>query len=718
MLSFFLLGIEIFTWTLLNAITMVVDAEYFQFVYTLRMIFVCIIPFGVSWFLLDFMKSPLHKKVWVRNLFIILPAIDIILLITNPLHFNYFLDYAYPVPVRGTIFWAHMGMDMGLIIIIFIMLISFIIKGARRTPLLILTGVGLLIPYALNLMYSFGMIPFQHDLTPLGFFITFFLFVFVSFRTGLFNVKTTLFSSTMDSIDDLILICNEKNVIIDANVRTVEVFKEFSITTGRTKIDAFFDYFNDMAADIKPDDLIDRMKTGQDNNGECTLALPGGRKETYTIMWREVYEGKKKSGYILVMTDVSSYRDMINEINRQNDELLELKVKADAANRAKSDFLANMSHEIRTPLNAITGMTAIAKAAKDPEKMNNALGKIEDASVHLLGVINDILDMSKIEAEKLELSPVAFNFEEMIQHVVSIVNFKIIEKEQKLFIEIDDNIPDILVCDDQRLSQVITNLLSNAVKFTPDQGAISLKAALAGHEGNVYTVQFQVTDTGIGITEEQQTKLFTSFGQAESGTMRKFGGTGLRLVISKRIVEMMGGEISMTSEPDKGTIFTFTVKAEEPGEENAGVLIPGAEANSPYPDKERVNSLKDYCVLLAEDVDINREIVLSLLEPTSLKIECAENGLMALNMFTENPDRYDMILMDVQMPEMDGYEATRMIRAMNTPEALKIPIVAMTANVFREDVAKCIEAGMDDHVGKPLDLSEVFRVLRKYLIKE
>ena len=718
MLSFFLLGGEIFSWTLLNAITMVISPEYFQFIYTLRMIFVCIIPFGVSWFILDFIKSPLHKMVWVRNIFIILPAIDIILLITNPLHMNYFLDYAFPVPARGMFFWAHLGVNMGLIVIIFVMLIHFIIKGARRNPLLILTGVGLLIPYALNLMYSFGMLPFPHDLTPLGFFVTFYLFVFVASRTGLLNVKTTLFSSTMDSIDDLIIICNEKDIVVDANIRTVEVFSEFPITTGSTKINAFLKYLNDIASDVVPEDLIATIMTGHDAIGECTLALPGGRKETYTITWREVYEGKKKAGYILVMTDVSNYREMIDAINRQNNELLDLKIKAEAANRAKSDFLANMSHEIRTPLNAITGMTAIAKSAKDPEKMNNALGKIEDASVHLLGVINDILDMSKIEADKLELSPAVFNFKEMIQNVVSIVNFKVIEKQQVLDIKIDDMIPDILVCDDQRLSQVIANLLSNAVKFTPDKGVISLEAILAGREDNVYTVQFRVTDTGIGISEEQQKKLFTSFGQAESGTMRKFGGTGLGLVISKRIVEMMGGEIRMTSEPGKGSVFSFTVKAEGSREENAGVVEPYTEKGAFGPEDEEINCFDGYCVLLVEDVEINREIVLALLEPTALKIECAENGLKAFDMFSEDPDRYDMILMDVQMPEMDGYKATSLIRALNTPEALQVPIVAMTANVFREDIKKCIEAGMDDHLGKPLDLDEVFRILRKHLIKE
>ena len=717
--SFFLLGIEIFIWTLLNAIAMVTSVEYFQVIYTLRMVMVCIIPFGVSWFILDFIGSPLHKKVWMRNIFIALPAIDILLMVTNPLHFSYFLDYNFPVPTRGTIFWAHTGMDMLLIVIVFILLIRFIIKGARKNPFLILTGLGLLIPYAINMLYSFGMMPFPYDLTPLGFFVTFFLFVYVASRSQLFNVKTALFSSTMDSIDDIIVICNEKNIIMDVNTCATEVFSDFTFAVGRTRIDALFDYLGSITEDENPADLIETMIKGQDISGECTLALAGEKNGTYTLTWRAVYEGKRKTGCILILTDVSSYREMINEINKQNNELLELKVKAEAANRAKSDFLANMSHEIRTPLNAITGMTTIAKQADDADKVKTALGRIEDASVHLLGVINDILDMSKIEADKLELSPIQVCFEEMLQKVVNIVNFKVLEKQQTLNIQIDDKIPSVIVCDDQRLAQVIANLLSNAIKFTPEHGTVGLKTFLLDEENGTIKLQFQITDTGIGISEEQQVKLFQSFGQAESGTMRKFGGTGLGLVISKRIVEMMGGEIWMTSEPGKGSVFSFTVKVKVPDENEEGglkVCMRLGEKTSAFGSDEVIqDSFSEYCVLLAEDVDINREIVVSLLEPTGLQIDCAENGLEALHMFSENPGRYDMIFMDVQMPELDGYKATRLIRAINTPEALAIPIVAMTANVFREDIDRCIDAGMDDHIGKPLDIDELIKVLRKYL---
>jgi signal transduction histidine kinase/CheY-like chemotaxis protein len=517
--------------------------------------------------------------------------------------------------------------------------------------------------------------------------------------------------------------------------------------------------------------------------------------------------------------------------------------QAEAANIAKSSFLSNMSHEMRTPMNAIIGMTAIAKASGDAEKKDRCLGKIEEASTHLLGVINDILDMSKIEANKLELSPVSFDFEKMLQKVAGIVNFRVDEKNQDFAVRIDRNIPRVLFGDDQRLAQVLTNLLSNAVKFTPEGGSITLDARLDGEDDDACTLRMSVTDTGIGISKEQQSRLFTSFGQAESSTSRKFGGTGLGLAISKRIAELMGGRIWIESELGKGSTFAFTVRLKRGAEEYRSFLDPGVNwgnvrvlavddspdileyfgeiagrlgvacdlalsgeeacarigRDGPYdiyfvdwrmpgidgielsrrlkgqgtdhasvvimmsaaewntiereareagvdkfiPKPLFVSAIADcineaLCagamtaaeerrpeeekgcfegrrILLAEDVEINREIVLTLLEPTALSIDCAENGAEAVRLFSENPGRYGMIFMDVQMPEMDGCEATRRIRALGVPGAKEIPIVAMTANVFREDVEKCLEAGMNDHVGKPLNFEEVMARLRKYL---
>ena len=517
------------------------------------------------------------------------------------------------------------------------------------------------------------------------------------------------------------------------------------------------------------------------------------------------------------------------------------KSKADRESQRKSAFLANMSHEIRTPMNAIIGMTTIGKSSGDIERKDHCFAKIQDASNHLLGVINDILDMSKIEANKFEISPLEFSFEKMLMRVVNVVNFRVDEKHQNLSVYIDQNIPKSVIGDDQRIAQVITNLLSNAIKFTPEEGSIGVDTRLLEENEGVCTIQISVTDTGIGITPEQQARIFSSFEQAESSTTRKYGGTGLGLAISKNIVELMGGEIKLVSNAGKGSVFSFTIKVKRGSESHKGLLDPnvnlgnvrimavdddkdildyfmeishefkvrcdtaisGEEAlklldkNGGYHiyfvdwkmpvmdgiqlaseikthheetksivimitaaewttvetearkagvdrflskplfpshiadiinealgiDRNKIEEANANIkgifsgrrLLLVEDVDINREIVVELLEPTGIEMDCAANGRDAVRMFSEEPLKYDIILMDVQMPEMDGYEATRRIRELNYPNAKTIRIIAMTANVFREDIERCLEAGMDNHIGKPLDFIEIINKLRHYL---
>ena len=386
-------------------------------------------------------------------------------------------------------------------------------------------------------------------------------------------------------------------------------------------------------------------------------------------------------------------------------ELRAAKEQAEQGSRSKSEFLSRMSHEMRTPMNAIIGMTSIARSSSDPDKKEYCLGRIDDASCHLLGVINDVLDMSKIEADKFELGFSEFNFEQMLSNALNVVKFNMDVKNQNLIIDVDPALSTVLIGDEQRLTQVIANLLSNAAKFTPEGGEIRFNAIVIEEETEVLTLQVEVIDNGIGIEKENQDKLFSSFEQADGSITRKFGGTGLGLAISKKIVEMMGGRIWVESEPGEGAKFAFTFIAEK-GYNDAGGTDDGqAESNK----DNRSGSLEGKTVLLAEDVEINREIVLAMLEETGLTIECAENGREAVDMMKADPGKYSVILMDMQMPEVDGLEATRMIRELDVSEGGQVPIIAMTANVFREDVERCIEAGMNDHIGKPIDFSELIR---------
>ncbi|MDR2124659.1 MAG: response regulator [Desulfovibrio sp.] len=421
-------------------------------------------------------------------------------------------------------------------------------------------------------------------------------------------------------------------------------------------------------------------------------------------------------------------------VAERTEELRIRTTEAEEANRVKSSFLSRMSHEMRTPMNAIIGMTGIAKASTNAAKKEDCLDRIQDAADHLLGVINDILDMSKIETGKFELFLDKFSLPELISRAVRLFSFKVGEKKQSVILDLDEKLPHNIISDEQRITQVLTNLLSNAVKFTPEQGVITVRAALESVNADICMLRIAVSDTGIGISPEVQGRLFRPFEQADAGSSRRFGGTGLGLAISRHIAGLMQGELRVESAIGRGSTFSFRFAAELPAA-GAGRDEPGADAAGPGPDTAPTGgpdaapapepsgdgepavpeTVRGCRILLAEDVEINREIMEAVLEPAEAVLTSAENGLEAVKLFSENPDAFDIILMDINMPEMDGYEAARRIRALDRPEAATIPIVAMTANSYREDVESCLAAGMNDHIAKPVDTEALFNVLHKHL---
>jgi len=410
--------------------------------------------------------------------------------------------------------------------------------------------------------------------------------------------------------------------------------------------------------------------------------------------------------------------------------LIDHQMEAQNASRAKGDFLSHMSHEIRTPLNAIIGMINISLSTEDIGKIKNCLQRAHNASKHLLHIINDILDMSKIEAQKFELSYTEFDFEKMLTNIFNVTNVRAEEKDVHLSVNINKDIPPYIISDELRLSQVIINLVNNAIKFTPEKGKVSLSAEKLDESNGNISLRIEVADSGIGISEEQQKKLFTSYNQADSSISRNFGGTGLGLAISKQIVELMQGKIWIESELNKGSKFIFTIKVQK----GTGDSI----KEDSYSSSSKVN-FKEHTILIAEDVEINRDILAALLEKTEISIDFAENGFAALSMFKANPAKYSLIFMDVNMPEMNGYEATKEIRLFeeelikkstgkestsftegetrsnNRNLRKQIPIIAMTANVFKEDIDKCLKSGMNSHIGKPIEPEALYETLRKNL---
>ena len=559
-----------------------------------------------------------------------------------------------------------------------------------------------------------------------------------------------------------------------------------------------------------------------------------------------------KSGALMMIHAINrnemtqSLKDTAARLNDALEEARQYGQLATEASRAKSNFLSSMSHEIRTPMNAIIGMIQIAQKSSDIEKLKYCMTQIETSSSHLLDIINDVLDISKIEAGKLELEHTPLNVEKLLVKVCGFITDRVEQKNIKFHISLGENMRMRYMGDELRLAQVIINLLSNSVKFTSVGGRIDLSVS-ERELGNEYSIlQFSIKDTGIGMTPDQIGRLFVAFEQAEGGTTRKYGGTGLGLAISKSIVEKMDGRIWVNSTPGRGSEFAFEVKLERPEQQGQAILygniraadvklmivdpvaetrkkfitiinsfgmsadeaetVPQAvelanrarEAKAPYDlvfvdyvlaDEGGIDFIKDsqfiidknnvvlittflnwtrleselqgigikrfipkplfpssildtineivcnaaseqgaapekpavqgpdfsgITLLLAEDVEINREIFLALVEDTKINVEIAENGSVAVEKFRQKPEAYDMIIMDVQMPEMDGYDATRAIRALGTRRSLTIPIVAMTANVFKEDIEKCLAAGMDDHLSKPIELSAVMEKIGHY----
>ncbi|MDR2665511.1 MAG: response regulator [Oscillospiraceae bacterium] len=410
---------------------------------------------------------------------------------------------------------------------------------------------------------------------------------------------------------------------------------------------------------------------------------------------------------------VDSINAMATDILKANEERKAL-LMAEAANQAQRDFLARMSHEIRTPMNGVIGMTLLAKGARSEAQRMEYIDKIHLSASLLLGIINDILDFSKIEAGKMELENAPFSIKDIIENVRDLISPKADEKGLRLDIAVDGSVPDMMVGDALRISQILLNLLGNAVKFTLC-GTISLELAAQQIDGGKLRLHCAVRDTGIGMNREQMENITKPFTQADSSTARKYGGTGLGLSISRALVELMGGTLSVASAPDEGSEFSFSVVLEPHSGQS------GAQRGT---DSGAAEGLRydSYSLLVVEDNEINQIIVDTLLKEMGFSVDLAENGRQGVDAFLEKS--YDLIFMDIRMPVMDGLLATREIRSIEAGWAVsgvpagrpaRVPIIAMTANAMQEDRELTREAGMDGHVSKPIDIGEIRSVLRTAL---
>jgi len=453
---------------------------------------------------------------------------------------------------------------------------------------------------------------------------------------------------------------------------------------------------------------------------EMTIVTRDNKKLIYsfTAVPVQMYDGN--AGVGLQGKDISELKRMYQELEIARDQAERALESEIQYNKAKGDFLSRVSHELRTPINAIVGLTTIAKS--NNKKMDTAqnYAKIKIATERLLELVNDILDMTGFDTGSFDFSSAPFSLKKAINSVLDDINARVLIKNQTFTASIDDAIYKWVFSDERRLKQVLINLLSNAVKFTPVGGSIKFSAQMLADNGNECTLRFDVHDTGIGIPPEALERLGQLFEQADNSITREYGGMGLGLSLTKRIVETMNGQIWVSSEFGKGSCFSCEVRlgVVEPQEEtglttegsvtgNGGLEAPAE--NPAFPD------LTGKRVMIVDDVDINREILIMLLEETGAKMDGAEHGADAVKLFLEN--KYDLILIDLHMPIMDGFTAAKIIRASTQPWSKTIPIIAVSAESSGELKSKCLEAGITDHITKPVDAVSLLKMISRCMPK-
>ncbi|MBQ9972091.1 MAG: response regulator, partial [Firmicutes bacterium] len=412
--------------------------------------------------------------------------------------------------------------------------------------------------------------------------------------------------------------------------------------------------------------------------------------------------------YLATMTDITQEK---NDEQKTFEALQVAFDSAQQANSAKSDFLSRMSHDIRTPMNAIIGMTAIAATClDDKERLLNCLDKINISSKHLMSLINEVLDMSRIESGRMVLSEEKINIHDLVDSLVSIIHPQAENKKQHLEVLVSDITHPYVIGDSLRLQQCFLNFLNNAVKYTPDGGTVTLSVTeRADNSADSSIYEFIIEDNGYGMNPDFLNHIFEPFAREEDSRISKIQGTGLGMPIAYNIVSLMDGSIDVTSIPDKGSKFIVTIRLK--------VQI-GTENQDDSSDTQKESETYDFTgkrILIVEDNEINLEIAEELLQMTGATIETAENGKIALDMVRESEAfHYDLIIMDIQMPVMNGYKATMAIRSLDRPDTKSLPIFAMTANAFVEDVDMARNAGMQEHIAKPLNIETLYSAIKKW----
>lgn len=656
---------------------------------------------------LQYTRKDKYLKKKFLILFHVIPLVSLVSVWTNPILKTFVTDLTFKTENSIQIvttheevwFWAHTYYSYTLmllgIVILFVGLVQLPNIYRKQNVLLL---IGAFIPLFGNVLTVFKLVEFPYsDITPLALLLTGLLFFWALFRLKLMDLVPIARHAIIESMNDYILVLDTQNRIVDINPSAVKFL-------GQNASDIIGKYASDALS--KWSSLLEKFRDATETNEKIILNKDGAFRY-FNLNITPIYDKKHIiTGSLILLRDIT-------ELENAMIELKDSREIAESANKAKSQFLANMSHEIRTPMNAIIGMSDLLSATSLKEDQREYLLMIQNSASSLLTLINDILDFSKIEAGKLEIERIIFNLNDLIVNSLSPLKLIAAEKNIDLICEIEDSLPKVLFGDPLRIKQIILNLISNSIKFTPEYGLIEIiikKIDYTDKNNAQITIKFSITDTGIGIPEDKIEKLFDSFHQLDSSTTRKFGGTGLGLSIVKSLIEIMGGFIKVESKFKVGSTFSFVIPFDIPSSNEEAT---SQEATFKEAQTLTFEKSEDLHLLLAEDNKVNQLLMTKMVEKYGWQMDIADNGKKVLEKMGLKD--YALILMDIQMPEMDGYETTLTIRNKENSSGKHIPIIALTANAMKGDKEKCLDAGMDDYLSKPIKSENLYKKVTEYI---
>lgn len=635
-----------------------------------------------------------HRNAWTtprRLALIALPPLLVYgMIVTNDLHFAVWTEYrateTYPlvfIPERGPLFAAFLAEAYGTLLLAVGILLAHYVhvwRAYRSEAIVVLVGIAVPIVTSLCDVFRTNLLT-DLSVTPLAFTVTSVAFAWGMLHRGLWNLGPSARNQIVDRMTDGVLVVNDEARVVDANPAALRVLGHPDRSVSGEPAAQLLARHAALQALLEP---------GAEDH--VALTIDGRSFDVQRTLLGEPHH--ERVGMLLVLHDVTA-RKLVEA------ELRVAKDRAEAATRAKSQFLANMSHELRTPMNGVIGMTGLLSETRlDPEQRD--LVRTLSGSAHtLLMLLNDVLDLSKIEAGRLTLEEAPFDLAQLASEVVSLLEIQTKRKGIALRANVAEALPRSLLGDSVRTRQILLNLVSNAIKFT-SEGSVTIGIDCESVNAESVVVRIEVSDTGIGIAPEAAGRIFEKFTQADDSTTRRFGGTGLGLTITRELVELMGGGIELESTPGAGS--TFRVRLELRVDKQA------TEARE-APAERAIVVREGIRVLLAEDNPVNQKVAVRMLEKAGCQVDVATNGREAVEMHGWRS--YDLILMDCEMPELDGFGATKAIRE-HEPSGHRIPIVALTANALSSDRQMCLGAGMDDYLSKPVEKATLLRMLARW----